>query len=158
MNSPSRPPLPPFTQETAVVKVRAAEDGWNGRNPEKVSLAYTEDSAWRNRAEFFQGRAAIVAFLTRKWAKELDYRLIKELWTCGGNRIAVRFAYEWHDDSGSWFRSYGNENWEFDDRGLMRRRVASINDLPIAAADRKFHWPAPGPRPADHPGLSDLGL
>jgi nuclear transport factor 2 (NTF2) superfamily protein len=156
--SGERPPLPPFTFETATLKVRAAEDGWNGRNPEKVALAYTEDSEWRNRAEFLQGRAAIAAFLTRKWAKELDYRLIKELWTFGGNRIAVRFAYEWHDDSNNWFRSYGNENWEFDERGLMRRRVASINDLPIAAADRKFHWPAPGARPADHPGLSELGL
>ena len=142
----------------ALLKVRAAEDGWNGRNPEKVALAYTEDSVWRNRAEFLQGRAAIAAFLTRKWAKELDYRLIKELWTFAGNRIAVRFAYEWRDDSSNWFRSYGNENWEFDERGLMRRRIASINDLPIAAADRKFHWPAPGPRPPDHPGLSHLGL
>lgn len=158
MNSEMRPPLPPFTQETAAAKVRAAEDGWNGRNPEKVALAYTPDSVWRNRAEFFQGRAAIVEFLKRKWAKELDYRLIKELWTFGGNRIAVRFAYEWHDDSGHWFRSYGNENWEFDERGLMRRRVASINDLPIAESERKFAWPAPGPRPADHPGLSELGL
>jgi nuclear transport factor 2 (NTF2) superfamily protein len=158
MTNETRPPLPPFTAETAVVKVRAAEDAWNQRNPAKVALAYTEDSVWRNRAEFFQGRAAIEAFLTRKWARELDYRLIKELWTFNGNRIAVRFAYEWHDDSGNWFRSYGNENWEFDERGLMRRRIASINDLPIAEADRKFHWPAPGPRPADHPGLSELGL
>lgn len=158
MASEIRPPLPPFTHETAVAKVRAAEDAWNGRNPAKVALAYTEDSVWRNRAEFFQGRQAIEAFLTRKWARELDYRLIKELWTFDGNRIAVRFCYEWHDDSNNWFRSYGNENWEFDERGLMRRRIASINDLPIAAADRKFHWPAPGPRPADHPGLSDLGL
>jgi uncharacterized protein len=158
MTTESRPPFPPFTLETATAKVRAAEDGWNGRNAEKVSLAYTEDSTWRNRAEFLSGRAAIAQFLTRKWAKELDYRLIKELWTFNGNRIAVRFAYEWHDDSGNWFRSYGNENWEFDERGLMRRRVASINDLPIAAADRKFHWAAPGPRPADHPGLSDLSL
>jgi uncharacterized protein len=156
--SESRPPLPPFTRETALQKVRAAEDAWNGRNPEKVALAYTEDSAWRNRAEFLHGRPAIIAFLTRKWAKELDYRLIKELWAFEGNRIAVRFAYEWHDDSGNWFRSYGNENWEFDERGLMRRRLASINDLPIAATERKFHWPAPGPRPADHPGLSELGL
>jgi nuclear transport factor 2 (NTF2) superfamily protein len=156
--SEARPPLPPFTHETAVKKVRAAEDGWNTRSPEKVALAYSEDSWWRNRAEFFQGRPAIVAFLTRKWAKELDYRLIKELWSFDGKRIAVRFAYEWHDDSGSWFRSYGNENWEFDERGLMRRRHASINDLPIAAAERKYHWPAPGPRPDDHPGLSDLGL
>ena len=158
MAGETRPPLPPFTHETAALKVRAAEDGWNGRNPEKVALAYTEDSVWRNRAEFLQGRAAIAAFLTRKWAKELDYRLIKELWTFGGNRIAVRFAYEWHDDSNNWFRSYGNENWEFDERGLMRRRVASINDLPIAVADRKFHWAAPGPRPAEHPSLSALGL
>lgn len=158
MTNETRPPLPPFTAETAVAKVRAAEDAWNQRNPAKVALAYTEDSVWRNRAEFFQGRAAIEAFLTRKWARELDYRLIKELWTFNGNRIAVRFAYEWHDDSGNWFRSYGNENWEFDERGLMRRRIASINDLPIAEADRKFHWPAPGPRPADHPGLSELGL
>jgi nuclear transport factor 2 (NTF2) superfamily protein len=158
MTSESRPPLPPFTRESATAKVRAAEDGWNGRNPEKVALAYTEDSQWRNRAEFFQGRAAIVGFLTRKWARELDYRLIKELWTFEGNRIAVRFAYEWRDDSGNWFRSYGNENWEFDERGLMRRRIASINDLPIAAGERKYHWPAPGPRPADHPGLSELGL
>ncbi len=154
----TRPPLPPFTRESAMKKVRAAEDGWNTRDPQKVSLAYTEDSLWRNRAEFLHGRPAIVAFLTRKWAKELDYRLIKELWSFDGNRIAVRFAYEWHDDSGSWFRSYGNENWEFDERGLMRQRHASINDLPIAAADRKYHWDASGPRPADHPELSDLGL
>jgi nuclear transport factor 2 (NTF2) superfamily protein len=154
----SRPPFPPYTIETAVQKARAAEDAWNGRNPEKVALAYTTDSVWRNRAEFFQGRDAIVAFLRRKWAKELDYRLIKELWTCQGERIAVRFAYEWHDDSGTWFRSYGNENWQFDARGLMRRRIASINDLPIAPAERKFHWAAPGPRPHGHPGLSDLGL
>jgi nuclear transport factor 2 (NTF2) superfamily protein len=153
-----RPPVPPFTLETAIAKARAAEDAWNDRNPEKVALAYTADSTWRNRSEFLQGRADIVAFLTRKWAKELDYRLIKELWTFEDNRIAVRFAYEWHDDSGNWFRSYGNENWEFDERGLMRRRIASINDLPIAAADRKYHWPASGPRPLDHPGLSDLGL
>jgi nuclear transport factor 2 (NTF2) superfamily protein len=158
MAGETRPPLPPFTPETAAQKVRGAEDAWNGRNPQKVALAYTEDSIWRNRAEFLQGRAAIEAFLTRKWARELDYRLIKEVWTCGGNRIAVRFAYEWHDDSNNWFRSYGNENWEFDERGLMRRRVASINDQPIAASERKFHWPAPGPRPADHPGLTDLGL
>ena len=158
MASETRPPLPPFTQETAALKVRGAEDAWNGRNPQKVALAYTEDSVWRNRAEFIRGRDAIEAFLARKWAKELDYRLIKELWTCGGNRIAVRFAYEWHDDSNNWFRSYGNENWEFDERGLMRRRVASINDVPISVNDRKFHWPAPGPRPADHPGLSELGL
>ena len=154
----SRPPLPPFTRETAIQKTRAAEDGWNGRNPEKVSMAYTADSRWRNRAEFFEGRPAIVAFLTRKWAKEMDYRLIKELWAFTDNRIAVRFAYEWRDDSGHWFRSYGNENWEFDAYGLMRQRHASINDLPIQERDRKFHWTAPGPRPADHPGLSDLGL
>ena len=158
MTSESRPPLPPFTRESAMVKVRAAEDGWNGRNPEKVALAYSEDSQWRNRAEFFRGRAAIVAFLSRKWARELEYRLIKELWAFEGDRIAVRFAYEWRDDSGNWFRSYGNENWEFDERGLMRRRIASINDLPIAASERKYHWSAPGPRPAEHPGLSELGL
>jgi uncharacterized protein len=158
MTDAPRPPLPPFTPESAAQKARAAEDAWNSRDPARVALAYTPDSVWRNRAEFLQGRVAIEAFLTRKWAKELDYRLIKELWTFGGNRIAVRFAYEWHDDSGNWFRSYGNENWEFADNGLMRRRLASINDLPIAAADRKFHWPAPGPRPADHPGLGDLGL
>ncbi len=154
----TRPPLPPFTRESALKKVRAAEDGWNTRNPQKVSLAYTEDSVWRNRAEFLHGRPAIVAFLTRKWAKELDYRLIKELWSFDGNRIAVRFAYEWHDDSGNWFRSYGNENWEFDARGLMRQRFASINDLPITAADRKYHWDASGPRPAGHPELSELSL
>ncbi len=159
MSEPTpRPPVPPFTFETATAKVRAAEDAWNRRDPEKVALAYSEDSAWRNRAEFLQGRAAIAAFLTRKWAREIDYRLIKELWAFTDNRIAVRFAYEWRDDSGSWFRSYGNENWEFDAWGYMRRRIASINDLPIAAADRKFHWAAPGVRPADHPGLSDLGL
>ena len=153
-----RPPLPPFTRETAVQKVRMAEDGWNTRNPERVALAYTEDSYWRNRAEFIRGRAAIIAFLQRKWAKELDYRLIKELWAWEANRIAVRFAYEWHDDSGSWFRAYGNENWEFDGRGLMRFRHASINDLPIAESERKFHWDRSGPRPKDHPGLTDLGL
>ena len=153
----SRPPLPPFTAETAAQKVRAAEDGWNTRNPNAVSLAYTEDSVWRNRAEFIKGRADIVAFLTRKWNRELDYRLIKELWAFTGNRIAVRFAYEWHDDSGQHFRSYGNENWEFDDQGLMRWRLASINDLPIAASERKYHWPL-GRRPDDHPGLSALGL
>jgi uncharacterized protein len=160
MNAPaeSRPPLPPFTRESAMKKVRAAEDAWNGRQPEKVALAYTEDSVWRNRSEFFQGRAAIVAFLKRKWTRELDYRLIKELWAFEGNRIAVRFAYEWHDDSGNWYRSYGNENWEFDERGFMRRRIASINDLPISQADRKMHWDAPGVRPPDHPGLSELGL
>jgi nuclear transport factor 2 (NTF2) superfamily protein len=148
---------PPFTRETAVAKVRIAEDGWNSRDPHRVSLAYTEDSRWRNRAEFIDGRAEIVAFLTRKWNRELDYRLIKELWTFAVDRIAVRFAYEWHDDSGNWFRSYGNENWEFDAGGLMRRRFASINDLPIAAADRKYRWPL-GRRPDDHPGLSELGL
>ena len=152
-----RPPLPPFSRESAIKKVRAAEDGWNGRTPERVALAYTVDSVWRNRAEFFAGRPAIIAFLERKWAKELDYRLIKELWTFEGNRIAVRFAYEWHDDSGNWFRAYGNENWEFDENGLMRRRHASINDLPIREAERKMRWPL-GVRPADHPGLSDLGL
>jgi hypothetical protein len=152
-----KPPLPPFTEETAVQKVRMAEDAWNSRDPARVALAYTEDSRWRNRAEFPAGRAQIVEFLTRKWTRELDYRLIKELWTFAGNRIAVRFAYEWHDDGGQWFRSYGNENWEFDEHGLMRRRFASINDLPIAAAERRYHWPQ-GPRPADHPGLSDLGL
>jgi uncharacterized protein len=156
--SESRPPLPPFTRETAVQKVRGAEDGWNSCNPERVSLVYTADSVWRNRAEFIRGRAEIVAFLTRKWSKELDYRLIKELWAFTDNRIAVRFAYEWHDDSGNWFRSYGNENWEFADNGLMRRRIASINDLPIRDADRKFHWDRARPRPADHPGLSDLDL
>jgi uncharacterized protein len=149
--------VPPFTRETAIAKVRMAEDAWNTRDPERVALAYTEDSRWRNRAEFPVGRAEIIAFLRRKWARELDYRLIKELWAFAGDRIAVRFAYEWHDDSGQWFRSYGNENWEFDAAGLMRRRFASINDFPIAAADRKYHWPL-GRRPDDHPGLSDLGL
>lgn len=153
----SRPPLPPFTHETAVQKVRLAEDGWNSRNPEQVALAYTHDSYWRNRAEFVQGRAAIVAFLTRKWQRELDYRLIKELWAFADKRIAVRFAYEWHDDSGNWYRSYGNENWEFDESGLMRRRLASINDAPIKEAERHFRWPQ-GSRPGDHPGLSELGL
>ena len=153
----TRPPLPPFTRETATQKVRLAEDAWNTRDPEKVSLAYTPDSRWRNRAEFVNGRQDIVAFLKRKWAKELDYRLIKEVWACEGNRIAVRFAYEWHDDSGSWFRSYANENWEFDDVGLMRLRLASINDLPIKESERKYHWPL-GRRPDDHLGLSALGL
>jgi nuclear transport factor 2 (NTF2) superfamily protein len=153
----TRPPLPPFTRETAIQKIRAAEDAWNSRDPEKVALAYTTDSRWRNRAEFPTGRAEIVEFLKRKWAKELDYRLIKELWTYDENRIAVRFAYEWHDDSGNWFRSYGNENWEFDDNGLMRLRFASINDLPIKESERKYHWPL-GRRPDEHPGLSDLGL
>jgi nuclear transport factor 2 (NTF2) superfamily protein len=153
----SRPPLPPFTEQTATAKVRLAEDAWNGRDPAKVALAYTPDSQWRNRAEFLHGRDAIEAFLRRKWARELDYRLIKELWTFAGNRIAVRFAYEFHDDSGTWFRAYGNENWEFDVDGLMRRRIASINEHPIADADRRFHWPL-GRRPDDHPGLSALGF
>jgi nuclear transport factor 2 (NTF2) superfamily protein len=153
----ARPPLPPFTAETASQKARAAEDAWNSRDPERVALAYTEDSRWRNRAEFLSGRPDIVAFLRRKWARELDYRLIKEVWTYGDNRIAVRFAYEWRDDSGHWFRSYGNENWEFDANGYMQRRIASINDLPIHEADRKFHWPL-GRRPDDHPGLTELGL
>ena len=152
-----RPPLPPFTHETAAQKVRMAEDGWNGRNPEKVALAYTIDSQWRNRAEFPVGREQIIEFLARKWAKEHEYRLIKELWAYEGNRIAVRFAYEWHNDNNEWFRSYGNENWEFDQNGLMQRRYASINDLPIAESERQFHWPL-GRRPDDHPGLSDLGF
>lgn len=156
-SSETRPPLPPFTQETAAQKARMAEDAWNSRDPARVSLAYTTDSRWRNRAEFLQGREAIVGFLTRKWARELDYRLIKEVWAFHGNRIAVRFAYEWRDDSGSWFRSYGNENWQFEPDGLMARRHASINDLPITDEDRRFHWPL-GRRPDDHPGLSDLGL
>ena len=153
----SRPPFPPFTAETAAQKVRLAEDAWNGRDPVKVALAYTPDSVWRNRAEFIKGRAAIEAFLTRKWTQEIEYRLIKELWAFTGNRIAVCFAYESRNDSGQWFRSYGNENWEFDAEGLMRWRIASINDLPIRQEDRKFHWPQ-GRRPDDHPGLSDLGL
>ena len=152
-----RHPLPPFTKETAIEKARLAEDGWNGRNPTQVALAYTPDSKWRNRAEFPEGRAQIEEFLTRKWAKELDYRLIKELWAHDGNRIAVRYAYEYRDDSGNWFRAYGNENWEFDENGFMERRFASINEHPIAEADRKFHWPL-GRRPDDHPSLSDLGL
>jgi nuclear transport factor 2 (NTF2) superfamily protein len=152
-----RPPLPPFDREAALKKVRMAEDAWNGRDPQKVALAYTPDSIWRNRSEFFSGRLKIIEFLNRKWARELDYRLIKELWAFTENRIAVRFAYEWHDDSGNWFRSYGNENWEFNEAGYMARRIASINDLPIASADRKYHWPL-GRRPDDHPGLSDLGL
>jgi nuclear transport factor 2 (NTF2) superfamily protein len=152
-----RPPLPPFTAETAIEKVRLAENGWNSRNPVAVSLGYSFDSQWRNRVEFVQGREAIVAFLDRKWDKELDYRLIKELWAFTDNRIAVRFAYEWHDDSGNWFRSYGNENWEFGEDGLLQRRYASINDLPIAEVDRKFFWPL-GERPVHHPGLSELGL
>jgi nuclear transport factor 2 (NTF2) superfamily protein len=153
----SRPPLPPFTAETAAQKVRAAEDAWNRRDPETVALAYTPDSRWRNRSEFLNGRTEIVAFLERKWAKELEYRLIKELWAFDGDRIAVRFAYEWHDAGGQWWRSYGNENWQFDAEGLMAVRHASINDLAIAEADRLYHW-RQGPRPADHPGLSDLGL
>ena len=152
-----RPPFPPFTRETATQKVRMAEDGWNNRDPEKVALAYTPDSQWRNRNEFPKGRDEIVAFLKRKWAKEHEYRLIKELWAFEGNRIAVRFAYEWHDDAGQWWRSYGNENWEFDENGLMQKRYASINDLAIQESDRLFHWPQ-GRRPDDHPSLSDLGL
>ena len=152
-----RPPLPPFSRETAIQKVRLAEDAWNSRDPEKVSLAYTIDSRWRNRSEFVNGRQEIAAFLKRKWARELDYRLIKELWAFEENRIAVRFAYESHDDAGNWFRSYGNENWEFDDNGLMRLRLASINDLPIKETERKYRWPL-GRRPDDHAGLSDLGL
>lgn len=157
MTDAPRPPLPPFTAETAVRKVRMAEDAWNSRDPARVALAYTPDSVWRNRAEFLQGRPAIHAFLTRKWARELDYRLIKELWAFTADRIAVRFAYEWRDDSGHWFRSYGNENWEFDEAGLMRRRIASINDLPIAETERKYLWPL-GPRPDGHPELGLLGL
>lgn len=153
----TRPPLPPFTHETARQKVRAAEDGWNSRDPAKVAEAYTVDSIWRNRAEFIHGREEIEAFLTRKWEREQEYRLIKELWVYDGNRIAVRFAYEWHDRAGQWYRAYGNENWEFDEHGLMARRIASINDLAIDASERKFHWPQ-GRRPDDHPGLSDLGL
>ena len=153
----SRPPLPPFSAETAALKARLAEDAWNTRDPARVALAYTADSRWRNRSEFFTGRAAIEAFLIRKWQVELDYRLIKEVWAFHGNRIAARFAYEWHDQAGHWFRSHGNEQWEFDAEGLMCRREASINDVPIAEAERKFHWPA-GPRPKDHPGLTDLGL
>ena len=152
-----RPPLPPFTAETAAQKARMAEDAWNSRDPERVSLAYTEDSAWRNRSEFFSGRAAIVEFLTRKWAKERDYRLIKEVWAFHENRIAARFAYEYRDENGAWFRAHGNEQWEFDEAGLMRRREASINDVPIKENERKFLWPS-GPRPADHPGLRELGL
>ncbi len=153
----TRPPLPPFNQETALIKVRAAEDGWNSRDPAKIASAYTVESQWRNRSEFISGRDEIEAFLTKKWQRELEYRLIKEVWTFTGNRIAVRFAYEWHDSGNNWFRSYGNENWEFDDDGLMQLRIASINDLPIAEAERKFHWPL-GRRPDDHPGLSELGL
>jgi len=153
----SRPPLPPFTLETATQKVRMAEDAWNGRDPARVALAYSPDSRWRNRALFLQGRAEIEAFLRQKWQRELDYRLVKELWASRGNRIAVRFAYEWRDDSGHWFRSYGNENWAFDDQGLMHTRIASINDVVIADTERLFRWPA-GRRPDDHPGLTDLGL
>ena len=156
-NMEQRPPLPPFTRETATVKVRLAEDAWNSRDPQRVATGYTVDSRWRNRAEFPQGRAAIVELLTRKWNKELDYRLVKELWAHDGDRIAVRFAYEWHDDAGNWYRSYGNENWEFDPDGLMRLRFASINDKPIAPSERKYHWPL-GRRPDDHPGLAELGL
>jgi uncharacterized protein len=153
----TKPPLPPFTEETAVQKVRMAEDAWNTRDPGRVVLVYTEDTRWRNRAEFPVGRDEVHRFLERKWVRELDYRLIKELWACAGNRIAVRFAYEWRDDSGQWFRSYGNENWEFNDEGFMMRRFASINDLPIKESDRKFFWPL-GRRPDSHPGLSELGL
>ena len=153
----ARPPVPPFSREDAIAKVRAAEDGWNTRDPERVALAYTPDSAWRNRAEFVHGREQIIEFLGRKWAREHDYRLIKELWAVEGHRIAVRFAYEWHDDTGNWFRSYGNENWEFDENGLMARRVASINDLPIRESERRLRWPQ-GRRPDAHPGLSELGL
>jgi nuclear transport factor 2 (NTF2) superfamily protein len=156
MSTP-RPPLPPYTPESARQKVRLAEDAWNSRDPERVVLVYTEDTRWRNRAEFPAGREEVRRFLERKWARELDYRLIKELWACADNRIAVRFAYEWHDDSGHWYRSYGNENWEFNEQGLMMRRYASINDLPIRDAERKFRWPL-GRRPDDHPGLSELGL
>jgi len=152
-----RPPLPPFTRESAIQKVRLAEDGWNSRDAEKVSLVYSADSSWRNRSEFIHGRQEVIAFLTRKWSKELEYRLIKELWAFTGERIAVRFAYEWHDVSGNWYRSYGNENWEFNADGLMRTRFASINDLPIKESERKFHWPL-GRRPDHHPGLSELGL
>ena len=157
MTTESKPPFPPFTTATATQKVRLAEDAWNGRDPERIALAYTADSVWRNRSEFLSGRDQIIAFLRRKWSKELDYRLIKELWTADDTRIAVRFAYEWHNNSGRWFRSYGNENWQFNAHGLMQRRIASINDSPIEDSERKFHWPL-GPRPDDHPGLSDLGL
>ena len=153
----TRPPVPPFTRETAIEKVRLIEDAWNSRDPERLALGYSENSRWRNRAEFLNGRAEVTAFLRRKWSRELDYRLIKEIWSFGGNRIAVRFAYECHDDSGNWFRSYGNENWEFDDDGLMHTRYSSINDLPIKESDRKFHWPL-GRRPDDHPGLSEFGF
>lgn len=154
----ARPPLPPFTRDSAIIKVRKAEDAWNGRDPAKVALAYTPDSRWRNRSEFLTGREAIVAFLTAKWARELDYRLIKELWAFEADRIAVRFVYEWHDASSAWFRSHGNENWAFDDNGLMRERHASINDVPIREDERLFRWDWSAPRPQDHPSLSDLGL
>ena len=157
MTAETRPPLPPFTAETAAIKARAAEDAWNTHDPARVAMAYTAESQWRNRAEFFTGRDAIRAFLERKWARELEYRLIKEVWAFHDNRIAVRFVYEWHDAAGNWFRSYGNEQWEFAPNGLMQRRQASINDLPITAAERRFHWPL-GPRPKDHPGLTELGL
>lgn len=157
MTAESRPPLPPFTSKTATKKVRLAEDAWNSRDPERVALAYTADSVWRNRSEFLSGRDQIIAFLKRKWRKELDYRLIKEVWAADNNHIAVRFAYEWHDHSGRWFRSYGNENWQFNAHGLMQRRLASINDLPIEESERKYDWPL-GRRPDDHPSLSDLGL
>ncbi len=157
MTTETRPPLPPFDTEAGVLKARLAEDGWNGRDPERVALAYTVDSEWRNRSEFIRGRQQIISFLRRKWSQELEYRLIKELWAAQGDRIAVRFAYEWHNDAGSWFRSYGNENWQFDESGLMKRRLACINDLPIQESERKFHWPL-GRRPDDHQGLSDLGL
>ncbi len=157
MSESIRPPVPPFSYEDAVLKVRKAEDAWNSKSPEAVSLAYTEDSRWRNRSEFITGRAEIVSFLERKWQKEMDYRLIKEIWAYDDNHIAVRFAYEWHDEEGNWFRSYGNENWAFDENGLMMARHASINDVPIAEEDRKFKW-SQGPRPANHPGLSELGL
>lgn len=153
----TRPPLPPFTRDTAIEKIRLAEDGWNSRNPERIVLAYSPDTVWRNRAEFPRGRAEAQALLERKWARELDYRLIKELWSFDANRIAVRFVYEWHDDAGNWFRSHGNENWEFDEKGLMTHRHASINDQPISAEERKFHWPL-GRRPDNHPGLTELGL
>lgn len=156
--SDSRPPFPPFTRETAIQKVRGAEDAWNSCDPVRASLGYSADSIWRNRSEFLQGRPKIVEFLTRKWNRELEYRLIKELWAFAGNHIAVRFAYEFRDDSGNWFRAYGNENWEIDEHGLTRWRIASINDLPIHETDRKYHWDRSAPRPADHPGLSDLGL
>lgn len=157
MTDEAKPPFPPFDHDTATQKVRLAEDAWNMRDPEKVALAYTSDSQWRNRSDFVSGRQEIVAFLQRKWNRELDYRLIKELWLASGNRIAVRFAYEWHDAAGDWFRSYGNENWEFSESGLMKRRLASINDQPIKESDRKYHWPL-GRRPDDHPGLSEFGF